>query len=116
MTATSSNKNSIFATTNDVITFQFSTSEPINASLSSITVNNGQSISITGSGTSYTAQYTVQKSDSSLSLSFFLVDFAGNSGTYAQTASGVTICNLISNFDWLLVIGYFYFDLIFFRK
>ena len=61
MTATSSNKNSIFATTNDVITFQFSTSEPINASLSSITVNNGQSISITGSGTSYTAQYTAKE-------------------------------------------------------
>ncbi|MBT8520918.1 hypothetical protein G6734_08720, partial [Polynucleobacter paneuropaeus] len=83
----SSNANHIFARINDVITTSFTATDTVD----SVTID-GYAASVTHSGTSYTASYTVQPGATNALADVFIVarDTAGNSSSVSITG-GVTV-------------------------
>ena len=85
----------------DVITIQFSSSEPLDTTNTFANLNN-QNLTISGTGTSYTATHTVKSTDTQgpITTLFYLVDIVGNVATdNTQPVTAVTIskqCILLS--------------------
>ena len=95
VTTTSSNLHSNLAKAGDVITIQFTISESVNTTNTFANLNN-QNLTISVSGTSYTATYTVKSIDTQgpITTLFYLVDIAGNFATDStQPVTAVRIGN-----------------------
>ena len=79
----------------DVITIQFTTSESVNTTNTFANLNN-QNLTISGTGTSYTATHTVKSTDTQgpITTLFYLVDIVGNIATdNTQPVTAVRIGN-----------------------
>ncbi|MCX6809683.1 MAG: Ig-like domain-containing protein [Candidatus Berkelbacteria bacterium] len=92
VTIASNNPHSAWAKTGDTVTLTIGASENIQTPTVTIA---GHSVSASGSGTSYSATYTMQSSDAEIAIPFSVnfADLAGNSGTAVSAttnASSVT--------------------------